>query len=325
VHTYTQGKTIGERLKSKRLEKGLSLEEIAYDTRISKERLDAIEQNEFNQFPSHVYAKGFIKNYAKYLKIDWEPLIAVYRRDIEKIDMVRVVKKIDEPEEKKNKTKYFLKNFHFELTRKSLSLGLLLIFFGFVGFFVSNIVIDAFSEPHLKITAPITAIAPFNSSYQTNSNTVIIKGEAAKNSVVKINDKIIEFKPGYIFESEPIPIIGENNLVTITATSKLGVVSTVMLKVEKGISGQLKETTEENIAIVKIVNAPTFLIARSDGEVKYNSDALVNETFSLTVKNNFEIETMNPSNVHVFVNNQEITLEKELERFERNGKDFVRL
>jgi transcriptional regulator with XRE-family HTH domain len=325
MHTYAQGKTIGERLKTRRQEIGLSLEEIAYDTRISKERLDAIEQNKFNQFPSHVYAKGFIKNYAKYLKVEWEPLIAVYRRDIEKIDMVRVVKKIDEPEEKKNKTKNFLKNFHFELTRKSLSLGLLLIFFGFVGFFVSNIVIDAFSEPYLKITAPITAIAPFNSGYQTNSNTIIIRGEAAKNCVVKINDKLTEFKPGYIFESDPIPIIGEDNIITITATSKLGVISTIRLQIEKGILVQPQKTAEENIAIVKVVNAPTFLIARSDGEVKYNSDALVNETFSLVVKNNFEIETMNPNNIHVFINNQEITLEKELERFERREGKFERL
>jgi transcriptional regulator with XRE-family HTH domain len=325
MHTYTQGKTIGERLKARRQEKGLPLEEIAYDTRISKERLSAIEQNEFHEFPSHVYAKGFIKNYAKYLKLEWEPLIAIYRRDIEKIDMVRVVKKIEEQTEKKNRTKDIFKNFRFELTRKSVSLGLLLIFFGFVGFFVSNIVIDAFSEPYLKITAPITALAPFNSGYQTNSNSVIIKGEAAKNCVVKINDKIIDFKPGYIFESEPIPIIGENNIITVTATSKLGVISTIKLQIEEGISEQPKKIIEENIAIVKVVNAPTFLIARSDGEVKYNSDALVNETFSLTVKNNFEIETMNPSNVHVFINNQEITLEKELERFERNGKDFIRL
>jgi transcriptional regulator with XRE-family HTH domain len=60
---------IGEIFKSKRIEMGLSLNDIENETKIRSRYLQAIEEENFEVIPGKVYLKGFIKTYAKYLNI----------------------------------------------------------------------------------------------------------------------------------------------------------------------------------------------------------------------------------------------------------------
>jgi len=56
---------IGERLKSAREEKGMSIEKIEEITKIRSKYLISIEAGDFTIIPEEVYLKGFIKNYAE--------------------------------------------------------------------------------------------------------------------------------------------------------------------------------------------------------------------------------------------------------------------
>lgn len=69
---------IGETFKQARKERGLSLEEIAEKTKIRSRYLEAIEEENFGLLPGRVYVKGFLRNYAKYLGLNPEPLVALY-------------------------------------------------------------------------------------------------------------------------------------------------------------------------------------------------------------------------------------------------------
>lgn len=62
---------VGEELRNKRIEKGLSLEEVETATKIRVKYLEAIENENFDLIPGRVYVKGFIKNYAKFLGVDY--------------------------------------------------------------------------------------------------------------------------------------------------------------------------------------------------------------------------------------------------------------
>ena len=62
--------TIGERLEDARKRKGISLREAAEDTKIRSDFLSYIEQNNFDFELPEIYRCGFIKNYARYLKLD---------------------------------------------------------------------------------------------------------------------------------------------------------------------------------------------------------------------------------------------------------------
>jgi len=69
---------IGDTLRQARIERGLSLEEIAEKTKIRSRYLEAIEAENFGVLPGRVYVKGFLRNYAKFLEVSPEPLVALY-------------------------------------------------------------------------------------------------------------------------------------------------------------------------------------------------------------------------------------------------------
>ncbi|GFE69971.1 helix-turn-helix domain-containing protein [Chroococcus sp. FPU101] len=69
-----QFKSVGAYLRSKRLEKTLSLEDIAAITMIRIPILQALETGNLEQLPELVYVKGFIRRYGEILKIDGNAL-----------------------------------------------------------------------------------------------------------------------------------------------------------------------------------------------------------------------------------------------------------
>ena len=66
---------LGEYLKSKRLESGKSLEQVAASTKIHIKILKAIEGNFYAELPARTFTRGFIVNYAKALKLDPEQVL----------------------------------------------------------------------------------------------------------------------------------------------------------------------------------------------------------------------------------------------------------
>jgi len=70
--------SIGERLEEARKRKGISLREAAEATKIRSDFLGNIEQNVFDFDLPDIYKRGFIKNYARYLKLDPEKILTDY-------------------------------------------------------------------------------------------------------------------------------------------------------------------------------------------------------------------------------------------------------
>lgn len=62
----------GECLKKVREKNGLSLEQVASKTRIPESHLHALESEDFSNLPAKVFAKGFVRSYAKALAMDEE-------------------------------------------------------------------------------------------------------------------------------------------------------------------------------------------------------------------------------------------------------------
>jgi len=63
-------KEFGRQLKEERLRQGLDLTVVMEKTKISRVSLEAIEEGNERALPHPVYAKGFVKNYARFLGLD---------------------------------------------------------------------------------------------------------------------------------------------------------------------------------------------------------------------------------------------------------------
>jgi len=66
---------VGAALKSAREHSGMSLGEVAERLKLSIRQLQAIENDDFQQLPGATFVRGFVRNYARFLQLDPEPLM----------------------------------------------------------------------------------------------------------------------------------------------------------------------------------------------------------------------------------------------------------
>ena len=69
---------LGSLLREAREAKGLTLSDAQEATRINRSYLEALEEGQYEQLPTPVHARGYLRNYARYLKLDPEPLLERY-------------------------------------------------------------------------------------------------------------------------------------------------------------------------------------------------------------------------------------------------------
>ncbi|HXG83865.1 MAG TPA: helix-turn-helix domain-containing protein [Pyrinomonadaceae bacterium] len=70
--------TLGEKLRQAREERGISISEVAEQTRISPLYIKSIEEDDYRTLPGGIFNKGFVKSYAKYVGIDEQEALQDY-------------------------------------------------------------------------------------------------------------------------------------------------------------------------------------------------------------------------------------------------------
>src|SRR5436190_10266213 len=70
--------TIGERLEDARKKKGISIREAAEATKIRGDYLQKFESNQFDIGLTEIYARGFLRSYANFLKLPADRILNDY-------------------------------------------------------------------------------------------------------------------------------------------------------------------------------------------------------------------------------------------------------
>lgn len=85
--------SLGAVIQAARLAKNMTQQDVSNALRFSVKQIDALENNAFGLLPDAMITRGFIRNYARLLEIDAEPLLASYRASVsDETDKVIVVK-----------------------------------------------------------------------------------------------------------------------------------------------------------------------------------------------------------------------------------------
>ncbi|MES2070701.1 MAG: RodZ domain-containing protein [Pseudomonadota bacterium] len=71
----------GGQLAAARLQKNLSVQQVADQLKLSPRQIAALEANQFDALPKAVIVRGFVRSYAKLLRIDAEPIVALLPQD----------------------------------------------------------------------------------------------------------------------------------------------------------------------------------------------------------------------------------------------------
>ena len=103
-------KEIGEKLKEAREAMGITIEEAATDLKIRASQIESIEDGDKDSFKDIFYFKMFIKNYSKYLGLDYDKMVEEFNEYLFdftskiSIDDIKKAEKEQRKKEKKLKT-----------------------------------------------------------------------------------------------------------------------------------------------------------------------------------------------------------------------------
>lgn len=77
---------VGARLRAAREASGLSLQQVASETRISQRHLELIEQGKFTELPARTYAVGFSRTYARTVGLDEAAVVDDVRAALDEME-----------------------------------------------------------------------------------------------------------------------------------------------------------------------------------------------------------------------------------------------
>ena len=76
--SLNQTPTVGSLLRQNREDLGLTLRDLAAVTKIQSHMLQCLEEDRFDEFPAEVFCRGFLRSYARELRMDDEALVEYY-------------------------------------------------------------------------------------------------------------------------------------------------------------------------------------------------------------------------------------------------------
>ncbi len=198
-------RTVGSILRETREAKFYTLDEIEKATKIRKELLAALEADDYSKLPPTTFVQGFIKNYSRFLGLDSQKLLAIYRREFsERRHQPYVMNAFSKPP---------------SVSRLKLTPGRLL------GGVVALVILAFFaylwiqyrgfaSAPELKISSPADQLTIDNPTLQ-------IAGETEQEAKVTVNGQEIPVNVDGQFKEE-ITLSSPVNKIEISAVSKFG-------------------------------------------------------------------------------------------------------
>ncbi len=196
-------RTVGQVLKEERERKFYSLDEIENSTKIRKELLEALEAGQYQKLPPQTFVQGFIKSYGKFLGLNTEKLLAVYRREFSEVKP-RVLESFSNPLDKRK----------FKITPAkalgSVILTLIVIFFAYLWFEYRSLV----GAPFLEVSQP-------TDQQSISTQSVTVAGRTGPEGRVTINNQEIQVDSTGKFSQE-IKLSENVNTISITSVSKSG-------------------------------------------------------------------------------------------------------
>jgi len=195
-------RTVGEILGQRRKELNLTLEQVEKEIKIRQKYLEAIEKNNFSQIPESTIVKGFIRNYALYLSLPPDNILAVFRRDFFENEKGQIIPRgMVQPLDKKS--------FGFYWTPKLTTITAIALLFGGFIFFFFRQYLNYSSPPFLEVFSPKEG--------QAFNGEVLIFGKTDKDASIKVDGSVIPIDNTGVFREEIVLPRGENTVVIETS------------------------------------------------------------------------------------------------------------
>lgn len=191
-------------LETARQAQKLDLADVARITKIRPQFLQALESDDYSKLPSGATARGFIRNYAEFLGLDSQSLLAVFRRDFVENQAGQIVpRSVVEPAEKVN----------FWTPKTTVIAAVVTIFTLFGGYLAYQYMVLT-GPPYLQLDQPADNIS-------VTQNTLEISGTTDPEATISVNGRLVALDKGGTFFLR-LPLTPGPNTVSVVATGKSG-------------------------------------------------------------------------------------------------------
>lgn len=198
-------RTVGQIFKETREAKYYSLEDVEKAIKIRKEILIALEADDYKKLPPPTFVQGFIKNYAKFLSLDREKLLAIYRREFSiKSNKPYVMDAFANP----------VKETKFKITPGRV-LGIV------IGVLILSFFIYLWFQFHQFIGPPTLSLISPTDQQTTDNASIIVEGKTDPEMKVLINGQSVTVGKNGEFKEE-VSLSSEINKISVSAISKFG-------------------------------------------------------------------------------------------------------
>jgi cytoskeletal protein RodZ len=194
-------KTIGSFLKSARVEKSISFEELEERTHIRVTFLQALEENRWDALPEYPVVQGFVKSVATALLLNREQSVALLRRDYP--------------------PKKLMINPKPDIANKSSFMGQRLVFVG-IAFLVFLVVGGYLFYQYKTFTSPpvLVVVSPVDNQV-FSPPTAEVRGQTSSDATIRVNNQPTQIDDDGNFVTE-IDVSPELTEVEIKAISRSG-------------------------------------------------------------------------------------------------------
>lgn len=196
-------KTVGQILKENRIKKEISLGDVARETKIRKPYLLALEKDDYQSLPSVATIKGFIRNYAQFLGLESERVVAIFKRDYRRLQEQKAIFP---------STADLNKQFKWS-PKKTLILVVALFILAFLTYLVYQYH-GLLGRPRLEVYLPAD-------NQQVSEERIMVQGKTNPDNSVSINGNLTQVNDQGEFNYRFRLVSGENKIM-IEATNRLG-------------------------------------------------------------------------------------------------------
>ncbi len=213
-----QRQTIGERLRASRQMQERSVAEIAEKLKIAERYLDALERGRYNDMPSPVYIKNFLKRYAQELGLAWDRLEEQFTQEIGVYKSEAPIASVNQ-KEPKIRSRRESSSGGVSHQRKALELPRLLKL-GAAGIVVLLVAIY-FSWEIVQLLSPpdLTVLNPASDEILTTQKITVV-GLTEPEAIVEINGQAVPVEPDGSFSDEVFLHEGLNAIQVSTRSKR---------------------------------------------------------------------------------------------------------
>lgn len=198
-------RTVGQILKETRETKLYTLDEVEKHTKIRKELLIALEEDNYSKLPPLTFIQGFVKNYGKFLGIDSINLLAILRRDFEAKKHPPIV----------------MESFSKPLTKKRIFITPSRLIGGVIGLIVVGFFAYLWFEYHQFVGSPKLEVMSPTQGQTVEMTSITVAGVTDPEAIVRVNDQEVGTDGSGNFKEE-VKLSSSMNTVSVVATSKFG-------------------------------------------------------------------------------------------------------